>query len=68
MLLAVTLHFVYFLQELPAVFAQLHGLMAAHSHMFARLLPAEEAVLSDILSEVLIQSKFENKRSLLLFA
>ena len=33
------------------VFAQLHGLIAAHSRMWTRLLPAEEAVLSDILSE-----------------
>lgn len=40
------------MQELPVVFAQLHGLMAAHSRMFTRLLPTEEAVLSDVLSEV----------------
>ena len=38
-------------QELPVVFAQLHGLVAAHSRIWTRLLPAEEAVLSDILSE-----------------
>jgi hypothetical protein len=41
-----------YVQELPVVFAQLHGLLAAHSRIFTRLLPAEEAVLSDILSEV----------------
>lgn len=39
------------MQELPVVFAQLHGLIAAHSRIWTRLLPAEEAVLSDILSE-----------------
>ena len=36
------------------VFAQLHGLIAAHSRIWTRLLPAEEAVLSDILSEACI--------------
>jgi hypothetical protein len=45
------------MQELPVVFAQLHGLMAAHSRVFTRLLPAEEAVLSDILSEVHAHTK-----------
>ena len=39
------------------MFAQLHGLIAAHSRIWTRLLPAEEAVLSDILSEACITLK-----------
>lgn len=34
------------------VFVQLHGLLAQHSRVWARLLPAQEAVLCDTLSEV----------------
>ncbi len=41
-----------FRQELPAIFAQVHGLLAEHSRMWGSVLPEQEALLCDILSEV----------------
>ena len=39
-------------QALPAAFPLLHDMMAEHSSAFRKLLRAEEALISDILSEV----------------
>ena len=41
------------LQELPGIFVQLHALLAQHSSVWGRILPVEEALLCDVLSEVI---------------